>query len=490
MKRTSQPESAPREPPLKKVQLTSDPADPSIFNQPAPSTTASTSRNLELSTLTVPSPAIWSASAPLFQKPACIATFSYDESRTLHHDNRRLNIYHPPPPAVFDPRANRGRGQMRGPDLNFEYDKWCRRDETVDEHLDSLLFSLQQKAESGPVEADRDRARADVVTWRGIATKLCMSVFADSPQDEWELNVMRVGKTLYLEEYVSRAERQRKWHSTEQRLLSFQYQGYAFESWCTSPALPNQGSGGDSVPGHAAAINARDPPGWGGTVNTNVQWCAVCKTTLGSHRLIIGGEVDCVSRISQNSSTSLHRSLIEPDTFIELKTTAEIRGDRDAERLEGNKMLRFYYQSFLLGVPTIVLGFRDRDGYLVDVQEIKTLNLPRIVRNRRHHAEASKGLAFADQSLAWISNSITQDGQTVGGSLPDAQEAEKSYPVYRVTFSPTSGGLHNTGTSRLAIRRLRDEEVLDEIKGGTAEGRVGFLPLSYYSFVRQAPSPS
>lgn len=58
------------------------------------------------------------------------------------------------------------------------------------------------------------------------------------------------------------------------------YYGYAFESWCTSDTLPHSQS--------------QRQPGWGGDVDTNVQWCQVAKTKLGGVRLIVGGEVDCV----------------------------------------------------------------------------------------------------------------------------------------------------------------------------------------------------
>lgn len=60
------------------------------------------------------------------------------------------------------------------------------------------------------------------------------------------------------------------------------YYGYAFESYCTTS---NPGRRDDALPG---------VPGWGGDVNTNVQWCSVVKTKLGDRRIIIGGEVDCV----------------------------------------------------------------------------------------------------------------------------------------------------------------------------------------------------
>ena len=63
------------------------------------------------------------------------------------------------------------------------------------------------------------------------------------------------------------------------------YFGYSFESYCTS-----------SRPGSREPLSSdiRHPYGWGGDVDTNVQWCAVVKTKLGNDRLVIGGEVDCV----------------------------------------------------------------------------------------------------------------------------------------------------------------------------------------------------
>jgi RAT1-interacting protein len=60
------------------------------------------------------------------------------------------------------------------------------------------------------------------------------------------------------------------------------YYGYAFESYCTQSLSPQQTE--RKVVG----------TGWGGDVDTNVQWCCVAKTKLGNTRVILGGEVDCV----------------------------------------------------------------------------------------------------------------------------------------------------------------------------------------------------
>lgn len=70
----------------------------------------------------------------------------------------------------------------------------------------------------------------------------------------------------------------------EPRQMRQSYFGYAFESYCTSETPTRQNG---SPPTGA-------PFGWGGDVNTNVQWCSVVRTKLGDTRMVIGGEVDCI----------------------------------------------------------------------------------------------------------------------------------------------------------------------------------------------------
>lgn len=44
--------------------------------------------------------------------------------------------------------------------------------------------------------------------------------------------------------------------------------------------------------------------------------------------------------------------------------------------------MKYWIQSFLLGVPKIIVGFRSRDGILVDVQEMETHKIPETVNAR------------------------------------------------------------------------------------------------------------
>ena len=46
------------------------------------------------------------------------------------------------------------------------------------------------------------------------------------------------------------------------------------------------------------------------------------------------------------------------------------------------KLMKFWIQSFLLGVPKIIVGFRTRDGVLTKLEEIETASIP-ITAQRR-----------------------------------------------------------------------------------------------------------
>lgn len=75
--------------------------------------------------------------------------------------------------------------------------------------------------------------------------------------------------------------------------------------------------------------------------------------------MILGGEVDCLKpkpKKNPYDSTSLQEKETmqrERGEMVELKTSMTIKNQRDEERFE-IKMLRFYTQSFLLGIPVSI----------------------------------------------------------------------------------------------------------------------------------------
>lgn len=71
----------------------------------------------------------------------------------------------------------------------------------------------------------------------------------------------------------------------------------------------------------------------------------------------------------------------DPINWVELKTSAKIENDRDFIKYE-RKLMKFWIQSFLLGVPKIVVGFRSKHGILQSLEELETKNIPSMVKKQ------------------------------------------------------------------------------------------------------------
>lgn len=95
-------------------------------------------------------------------------------------------------------------------------------------------------------------------------------------------------------------------------------------------------------------------------------------------------EINCFS-LSISSTQSLTDNMVvwdckpekkdAPIKWVELKTSAEMYDDRDLRKYE-RKLLKFWAQSFLLGVPKIVVGFRSKYGTLERLEEVETRDIP------------------------------------------------------------------------------------------------------------------
>ena len=403
------------------------------------------------------------------QQPALLTTFSYDTAKRRLHDDSAKRWFREPPV---------------GADLNYGFERYVEEPHVPDP-LDSVLYTLMERAGGAldrtavagtpsisPAAVAAELLRMQVVTWRGIMTKLCTawSLQTDGPpqfRDGFELNAMMLGDTLVLEEAPPPVPPPVP--PPGSRKLRSAYYGRSFESYCTSES-PDA------------------PTGWAG-VDNNVQWCHIVKTRLGDTRIVLGGEVDCVERAADGS-----------EGVVELKTSAQPGTPRDEAALRA-KMLRMYMQSFLLGVRTLVLGLRDVQGTLVGAQRLRTTDIPRVVRGHAGEWSAHENLAFGAQMLEYLRHVVARHtegwllhacGGLVGrdgyewrvhrgsGSflchlpLPAVHEAEYEYPVFRVSFVPPF--------SHVTVRPVSRAELACD---GRRAGRIGIVPTRFYEWVTE-----
>ncbi|KAF7511275.1 decapping endonuclease targeting mRNA [Endocarpon pusillum] len=309
------------------------------------------------------------------RRPKEITCFSFDDQHKYRWDDSSLRYYHPPTiPA----------------DLNRGFDTFRALDDTRDDHLDGLVdtIALHEKEKGAKVDAD-------IITWRGMMTKIMATPF--SKLESWEMNATCFQGSIFIEEnhatklFSKQQQNQQKMPAgtPSQDIMSFW--GYKFE---TLSLIPDTWD-----PTSREYIESRETE----IVDNHAQYCSIVRTGFGKIKMIIGGEVDAVWDVKPTHPSST------PINYIELKTAAKIHTDRDQAKFE-RKLLKFWAQSFLLGVPKIIVGFRTKDGILTDLEEMETQAIPEMVKRGKGFWDGNICINFAAGFLEWLKTIITEQG--------------------------------------------------------------------------------
>ena len=283
----------------------------------------------------------------------------------------------------FDKRALRRYKAPRLPNsLATGYSDFVPKRDDKDTSEKCLLAAVERYAEQ--------TSRAHFVTYRNNLNKLLGTLHC--PNDDWCIGVKRLADKRWLlrvRDTPRRRDEERS-QSDAQRLMS--YFGYRFEALCT---------------GHE------------GTIDANDEYVGLFNCKLGSHRLAVAAEIDCVD---------------DAGTYVELKTNKLLASKRLVGTFERFKLFKFWVQSYLVGTPKVIVGFRDEDE-LRKVQAFDTLALPGLAAAWRPRA----CLGFADAVLTWLRAAL------------DAADGD----AYVVTYDPEARAIsfaHDDG----AKRRRRD----------------------------------
>ncbi|PYH28690.1 DXO/RAI1 family decapping nuclease [Aspergillus neoniger CBS 115656] len=316
----------------------------------------------------------YEASAAI-RRPKEIACFSYDDEHKFHLGDSSMKYYYPPClPA----------------DLNRGFESFQKLDDSADEHLDALLetvMALEQETQK--------KCEADIITWRGMMTKILAAPFDNL--NGFEMNATCFQGTIFIEENNSYKNEQKRVQKNQrmppgmasQDLMA--YWGYKFET------LSVLDQPWDPTP--RREIENREEL----IVNNNAQYCSVVRTAIGRARLVIGGEVDAIWDCKPERKE-------DPIHWVELKTSAEIRNDRDLVKYE-RKLLKFWAQSFLLGVPKIIVGFRDQQGIVHRLEELETAAIPgKVKKLGRGTWDGNICINFAATFLEWLKTTIQEEG--------------------------------------------------------------------------------
>ncbi|XP_071508159.1 decapping and exoribonuclease protein-like [Diadema antillarum] len=322
---------------------------------------------------------------PSFRDPAEIGHFSLDADRRVHCDARFLKVYtHPKDPRKTNFNLRKG------------YKDFTDRDDDVKDRLNSLTTWMLEKRDviSRPTECretsgaegktnkegQMERLNADFVTSRGHMTKFLCTPYEN--REGWAMAVTLFRGTYYISE-VETEEKRRRREAMSEKEKEMTFWGYKFEQYVTSDD------------GRTTSVDTSKP------VNCNEAFCCVVQTKLGSHSLIYNGEVDC--RINRPGTEP-------PANYVELKTSRKWYTDNNERNFYRYKLLKWWAQSYLVGVPEVVCGFRDDDGVVRHLKSFMTSDMPSKARGAWDGAVCCN---FADQLLSYIKEIVKIDDPRV-----------------------------------------------------------------------------
>ncbi|KAI0205421.1 RAI1 like PD-XK nuclease-domain-containing protein [Astrocystis sublimbata] len=310
------------------------------------------------------------------KRPKEVAYFSYDDNHKFHLDDSSLQWYYPP---------------QLGADLSKGFETFDKHDDSIDEHLDSLLKTIiaHEKEEGKKIDAN-------VITWRGMMTKIMSAPFED--RDGFEMRATLFQDCIFIEEDHGYKQHAHATQDRQQRSRPGQfppelmaYWGYKFETLSCLPRPWGEMS--------REFIENRDKH----IVSNKAQYCSVVRTGLGKTIMCIGGEVDAIwdSKPRQKGAST---------NWVELKTSVKPHDERSMHNFE-RKLMKFWIQSFLLGVPRIIVGYRSQSGILKETEDIQTLSIPDIAASRGVRSwDANTCINFASAFLDWLRDTIRGQG--------------------------------------------------------------------------------
>ncbi|KAL1608745.1 decapping endonuclease targeting mRNA [Nothophoma quercina] len=319
------------------------------------------------------------------KRPREVAHFSYDDNHEYRDDESSISYYVPPP---------------MGADLKEGFETFRHYEDIEDPHLDSLLKALIHKEGK---DATGEAIKADFVTWRGMMTKIMTTPYDNFA--EFSMFATLHDGTIYIEEdFPSRSAARaaesarpppRHQHPDQQSQAMMAYWGYKFETLSLIPTPPST-TPPDQMRAHQQSITSN-----------HAQHCSIVHTSFGPHTLLLGGEVDGLLSPKPTNPD-------DPIPWVELKTAEELpppqrQQHRDILKFE-RKLLKFWAQSFLLGVPKILVGFRSKGGILKGLQMFNTHELPGMVRRGTACWDGNVCINFAAEFLGWLKETVREDG--------------------------------------------------------------------------------
>ncbi|XP_053601305.1 decapping and exoribonuclease protein-like isoform X2 [Plodia interpunctella] len=276
-------------------------------------------------------------------------------------------------------------------DLNLHIDKCIHRPPDLDVKLTELLrFLLEnEKRLNFCLETNLDNSK--FFCYRGLMTCLALTPYEN--KDPWKIVVILFKGNIYLCARDTEESIRRKKNMTEHEKKCSSW-GYKFEQFVLSdkPHLePNP-----NIP-----------------VDENEEFSLVFTTKLNIHTIVYGAEMDGI-HCDLTSVPTPPEPEAGPEAvvqylsnahFVELKTSRHIEFPRQETSFRF-KTKKWWCQSFLAGIDTILCGYRNDEGI---VEELKTFQLRDLVKMSERFWNPNVCFNFLDDFFTYVKRCLARE---------------------------------------------------------------------------------
>lgn len=224
-------------------------------------------------------------------------------------------------------------------------------------------------------EGDNRPIPFDFVTYRGNLVKIMTIPYEE--RNDVLLVAQKYKGTIYIAKFSSFSQQQLDVERTDRHNM-YAYSGFQFEKSITMPLHRHR--------------NTKDPPKGN---EYHDHFSCVLTSTLGSHSLLYAGEMDAIDRSNTYPD-------IDPNDFIEIKTAAIIKNDRNEEYFNRN-LKTWWAQCYLSGISRVVCGFRNEQ---LTVKEIRNLTMNDMVRSGQNHWNQGNCLNYLNSFLTFVKKTM------------------------------------------------------------------------------------
>ncbi|CAN3354439.1 decapping nuclease Rai1p [Diutina catenulata] len=271
------------------------------------------------------------------------------------------------------------------------------------------------------------RAKVDMVTFRGLMTKILLVPFQG---DGFTFDIVAFDGQLFMKSDAETELQRRRQQDDELEssgkkdyVDACRYSGYKFETVATLPRPWADCS--------RTEIENRPKS----QVSNYEQFISVVRTGIGSAKMLLAGEVDAVYDYVPARNPVTH--------YVELKTATAIENPRQMANFE-KKLFTTWAQSFLMGVSKVIYAFRDPNFVMRSVEAYETDEIPVLLKNN-NQINSMAALKWYGAAIEWLLREIPRDDES---------------KAWRLTYDPQARALTLAESPKEVNDRLRGGELL------------------------------